>query len=582
MSYLNYDMNSIAAIALLILYFLALIGPAFAAQRFIVPWDTNKFGPDGPWQAVRITLGGDDKSKFIETQNVTQISAYPGGSWTSITFKKSACTEYPNTLCGVGGTWDPDPDQLDRQHIFYSPSWENKASGFYANDSRIVALGLTIGTTTVWNASLGSCSTGSITYPNGKVGGVPLGILALGAEDTKQTFTIRDTVGSAIFAALFPGQLYKDNAIPSYSYGLHIGSAAFDYPGSLAFGGYNKGRVIGPVVSFQNASTVDLLDIGIGVEAGASPFPFDKKDKLLSPGQSKVNPDPTAPYLSLPGETCDDLAKILPVTYDQSLKYYLWNVDDPLFTKIVSSPAYLSFTFPPGPGGSDNVIIKVPFALLNLTLERPITDIPKQYFPCVPYGDSPVLGRAFLQAAFLGRNWNAKTSWLAQAPGPGTARVGLGDQYTDISDGETLIEGYKGSDYFNQSWSGHWSIIQDYGTNETQQDKPNNNPHNPPSKGLSKAAKAGISVGAALGATLLLGVLAFYWRNRAARKKARVQELETRSQAVPYDQNGPPNYYPSQGKAYFNASSPRYELPDMGAQTVEIPDTSTSGARHLQ
>ncbi|KAF2708821.1 hypothetical protein K504DRAFT_289752 [Pleomassaria siparia CBS 279.74] len=222
----------------------------------------------------------------------------------------------------------------------------------------------------VWNASLANAEKGNVTYPNGVVGGVTLGSLALGAEDLSQFFsTSNSKTDEGFTAALFSGKLYKDGEIPSYSYGLHIGSAAFDYPGSLVFGGYNKGRVIAPVTSFADWNAVDLVDIGIGTEDGDSPFNFTTKDKLLSGGQVKVNPNPLSPYLPFPRKTCDNLAGVLPISFDSSTRYYLWNTDDPAYEKIVSSPAYLSFTFPPAPGGSDNVVIKVPFALLNLTLE---------------------------------------------------------------------------------------------------------------------------------------------------------------------------------------------------------------------
>ncbi|KAF1969191.1 hypothetical protein BU23DRAFT_653604 [Bimuria novae-zelandiae CBS 107.79] len=468
-------MNLSPVAACLCYYVLSLmVSFAFAApSSFVVPWGTAKFGPDGPWQAVKVTLGGNDSTIGIKAQNVTEVSVYPGGVWSTKSFTKAACKEYPNSLCGAGGTWDPDPDQLALQRIGFTEDWIIDEAGLNVSDIRYIALGLTIQgstTKTVWNASLSTCDIGHITYPNGIQGGVPLGSLSLGASEEYQTFSLNDRPSDNINAALFPAQLHKEGDTPSYSYGLHIGSASFDYPGSLAFGGYNKGRVIGPVTSFRNETAVDLLDIGIGVEYGASPFAFDAKEELLSTGTTKALPNPLAPYLSLPGTTCENIAKLLPVTYDVSLRYYLWNTHDPLYTKIVSSPAYLSFSFPPSPGHTDNVVIKVPFALLNLTLEHPITDSPKQYFPCVPYERGIVLGRAFLQAAFLGRNWIEGTSWLAQAPGPGPAREGLGEQYTNIEENDAIIEGFEGEGLFNQSWAGHWSIVASQKNNETKPD----------------------------------------------------------------------------------------------------------------
>lgn len=561
-----------------------LLSPASAApNRLVVPWDTTKFGPDGPWQAVRITLGGDDNRMALGSQNVSEVSVYPGGTYSSRVFTKAACDNYPNSLCGIGGTWDPDTDQLSRQRIQYRDDWIIEAAGLNASDTRHLALGLTIQGQTVWNATLATCDTGHITYPNGEIGGVPLGSLSLGAPEMNQTFTLNDEVEDNINAPLFAAQLFQDGYIPSYSYGLHIGSASFDYPGSLAFGGYNKGRVIEPVTSFRNESALKLLDIGMGVEYGASPFKFERREELLSTGVSDARAEPLAPYLSLPSKTCDNIASLLPVTYDPVLKYYLWDTDDQLYTKIVTSPAYLSFAFPSSRGDPDNVIIKVPFALLNLTLDHPISESPKQYFPCVPYEHGIILGRAFLQAAFLGRNWRSGTSWLAQAPGPGIAREGLGEQYANIPDDDTNIVGFEGDDLFNQSWAGHWSIVASQATNDetkpggTNGAKPNDSDGTEPgsieasdsiSGGLSTAAKAGMGVGVAIGAIVLFGVLTWLWRRRSASGKT------PDSQPVTYDYK----YYhhSQQNESLRNGGAPVHELPEhISAEPVEIPDTST-------
>lgn len=155
------------------------------------------------------------------------------------------------------------------------------------------------------------------------------------------------------------------------------------------FGGYDKGRMIGAPTTFQVQPS--LLDIGIGVETGGSPFDFISKSGLLIDGNGEnkaisAAPDPQGPYLSLPKETCDAITENLLIELDSS-GYYLWLVDDARYVDIVSSPAFLSFTFPPSSGDTDNVVIKVPFLLLNLTLGRLLSgrDEPVPYFPCMPY-----------------------------------------------------------------------------------------------------------------------------------------------------------------------------------------------------
>ncbi|KAL5381629.1 hypothetical protein DPSP01_007077 [Paraphaeosphaeria sporulosa] len=497
-----------------------------AAQNFDVPWSSKRYGPDGPWQAVMITLGGVNSTETIQAQNHSDIDVYPGGYWQIYSLVSAACEPFPSSICGSGGFWEPDTDDLSQLYSIAEPFVvDDPAYGLNINKSTRTYMATTIGGKIVYNSSQAFVESASMRYPSGRIGGVTLGALALGADSPNQFFSLDDHIqGNGINTSTFSGGLYLKGDIPSYSFGLHIGSAAFNYPGSLVFGGYNKGRVIDPVTSFQDVNTVDLLDIGIGVEDGKSPFSFANKSNLFldNTGQSQrrnVTIEPLNPYLALPKKTCDGLADILPVTFDKSLDYYTWNLKDPNYEKIVTSAAYLSFTFLPPPGSSDNVIIKVPFALLNLTLSQPITDTPTQYFPCVPFDSTtkaPVLGRAFLQAAFFGRNWNTGYSWLAQAPGPGAgvSAHGLGDARTDIANDATIIEGYQnkdGSNLFNQSWAGHWSVA----SVPTVSNIPTVSPSVvPPPHRLSTGAKAGIGVGAAIAAIAILAAAFMLWRRR--------------------------------------------------------------------
>ena len=554
-----------------------------AIQNFVVPWSTKKYGPDGPWQAVIITAGGNETGPPIRSQNTSDLSVYPGGSYESMTFAAWACEEYPDTLCGVGGTWNPDPYQVDQQPISWPANWTDESTGIHVEQAKHVVLAITINERTAYNASLASASYGNVSYPNGKVGGMPLGTLALGADKTVQEFGQNpNNVSEKINAYTFAGWLYDNQITPSYSYGLHIGSAAFNYPGSLVFGGYDKGRVIEPVTAFLTEKAVQLIDISIGVASGGSPFNFTSKTKLLSTGQISIWPDPLAPYLSLPRETCDNLASVLPITFDEDLGYYLWDTDDPTFAKIVSSPSYLGFTFPPTAGAAENVVIKVPFALLNLTLEAPITDTPKQYFPCVPTKFENKLGRAFLQAAFIGRNWNTKTSWLAQAPGPGPARQGLGEgQQVDIANDATMIEGFKGDDTFFNSWKREWSLLasQGGGRNVSQSGGDGNNSA---SSGLSTGVKAGIGVSAALGAIALLAALIFCLKRSSKNKASQLNQHEAGVQHTTYNKN---EKTPTEHCAYEahngrNNSEPTAELPCTRQYPVELDDTTIRSSRH--
>ncbi|KAI4721240.1 hypothetical protein E4T48_02372 [Aureobasidium sp. EXF-10727] len=448
-----------------ILTFISFLVPRTDAQSYIaVDWSKRVYGPDGPWNAVSVQVGGMSNSTPIGLQQ-SQVDLYPGSTWSTFIPTKVSCDSAASASCGQGATWLPDLDRGTEP----SPEWNvtvNWQPTFDYNNTKtylrgfVVPQAITIGKNTIYQADLVSVGFddddgNSVTYPNGVTAAPQLGFLALTAgRDEKyvaQNFGKSTTNTSAGVASVWipGGYLYSQKIIPSYSYGLHIGSAALNYPGSLLLGGYDKARVIGPYTTYGSQNPT-LLDIGIGVETGGSPFSFQNKTGLLvlDDNDDNINVEivPHSPALYLPPKTCDGFTKVLPIYFDQTTKYYLWNTSDPAYKQIVTSPAYLSFTFPPAPGASNNVTIKIPFALLNLTLSTPIVSKPLQYFPCqatVPSADNGLtygLGRAFLQGAFVGWNVNANIGWVAQAPGPGDSNIGLGSENKVIADDATELE----------------------------------------------------------------------------------------------------------------------------------------------
>lgn len=498
---------------------LLLTSLAAAQRNFAVPWSSTTYGPDGPWQAIKVQVGGNRPDERIDLQS-SEVDLYPGGTYTSYILTPAACKPFVDRgSCGKGGMWDANPRDSSYE-ISWTASFEDAPINQTSGGCKFNIQAITINEWTAWNASLVAVDNVTVTMANGQTWGPLLGRLALGGEKTIQQFTKSNKGRGTFNASIYPGALYDQGRIPSYSYGLHIGSVAHAYTGSLVFGGYDKGRVIGPYTTFPD-DTINLLDIGIGVETGGSPFPFETKQGLLK-NKSKhvpldVMPDPTVPYLHLPGGTCEAIAKLLPVTMDSETGYYMWDTDDPLFQRITSSPAYLGFTFPPASGKKDNIIIKVPFALLNLTLDSPIINSPRPYFPCSSFtpgdGDYYRLGRTFLQAAFIGRNWPAKVSWLAQAPGPGVQGEGLGVTLQDIPDRATTIDYFDPTGQFAYSWSKHWKALA--GTKPAPP-KATESAHT--ASGLSPAAKAGIGAGSGVAGLLALGALAFFVASRRRSK----------------------------------------------------------------
>ena len=446
-----------------------------------------------------------------------------------------------------------------------------------------VVLAITINERTAYNASLASASSGDVSYPNGNVGGVSLDILALGADKTVQEFHQNpNNISEKINAYTFNGWLYDNKLTPSCFLWPAYRLRCLQLSLITCVEGYGKGRVIEPITAFSTKKAVQLLDISIGIASEGSPFNFTTKEKLISTGQSSIWPDPLAPYLYLPRQACDNLASVLPISFDEDLKYHLWHTKDPDFAKIVSSPSCLGFVFPPTVGAAHNVVIKVPFALLNLTLEAPVTDTPKQYFPCVPTKFENKLGRAFIQAAFIGRNWNTKTSWLAQAPGPGPARQGLGEgQHVDIANDATMIKGFDGEDMFLNSWKGQWSLLESQGGGGNGS-QPGGDRNTSASSGLSTGAKAGIGVGAVLGAFALLAAFIFWWKSSTRNKASQPHVHDAGIQHIEYDEYEKKctNHGVHEVPNSWNDNEPMVELPGIRQYPAELGDTTVQSSRY--
>jgi hypothetical protein len=538
------------------------------AQRCIsVPPSSRHYGQDGPWGAVTVNYGGYPNRGTPDAVQWTPIDLFPGGEWSSVLISPQSCLKNSTGLCGIGGTADPTgvAQTVDNRSIGVTGgigknnganSGLNMGGEFYTQTMNIGASGTNDGGSTVYNTSTVIVKEMNLTTPSGKTfTDIEVGFLALGAGAPYNTFGYDSYQGQTpdpIVAWNLPGYFYDQDQIPSFSYTLHVGSAALDYPPSLTFGGYDQGRIVGPATMFRVSTpdesdqripaVVKLLDIGIGVHNGGSPFNFTSKDGLLIKSDNTkrdipVSPDPIDPYLSMPKETCDAIAAELPVNYDQS-GYYLWDTEDSSYSKIVSSPAYLSFTFPSSAayGTPDKVVIKVPFKLLNLTLGPSLSGLtkPVPYFPCMPYrpesqDDHYFLGRAFLQAALFGRNWSKQLAWLAQAPGPGSSREGLGYAPKDLATDDWPVA-LSGDAYqqFNSTWSDYWvPLSEDTPTDSSvphpDEDTKENTKED--TNGLSVGVKAGIGAGAGAFCLALIVIAALVWRRRT-RKTSTASQAE--------------------------------------------------------
>lgn len=515
-----------------------LVARAFAADPpspFGMTWSSKSFGPDGPWQAVQIDVGTPAQT----------IALYPGGTFRShlltpricsnVTLSPDACFASPAGLYAV------ESSSTALQSVIKFPAATDYSHGGLQVQGRqgIGAIDqMNIGTSgglrktiTVPNVTIAAYDDIAAMYPSGSIKALQVGTLGLGYLGTEnQSFTLPGQ--PMINGSLIPGYLQATDLIPSNSFGLHIGSVKSKIKGSLYFGGYDQTRICGNISTQRGPfagiepdddgkkGLIDLLDIGINVIEGSSPFNTSTITNLLASSNSSIGPAlsvsllPEAPYLDLPKSSCDAIAAWLPVTYNMDLGLYTWNTNDPLYAQIVSSPSVLSFVFRKDQINTQNITINVPFMLLNLTLEAPLVTSTVPYFPCNAQSNGKYsLGRSFLQAAFVGANWNSNNNegvwWLAQAPGP---NIGSQSNVKSIADQDASI--LPSSNDWAASWKG---ILVPY-SGQSASPGPTNTASSPstpnPSTGLSTGAKAGIGASVVVSAIGTIALCAFLFHRR--------------------------------------------------------------------
>ncbi|MCJ1312566.1 hypothetical protein MMC25_006240 [Agyrium rufum] len=517
---------------------LAVVAPLIKAgpAPVSIGWNTQEsFGPDGPWQGVQVSIGTSDDAEFNTGSTVT---LYPGGEWDSQILTGAFCNGTTSGCfadqAGLYNNTQSISAEYDVQLVPSLGQWGSDSVLNITGERSIIIDRITWQTDTSYavpNFVFGAVNSSNARLPNGNYYSTQVGSLALGAPDQSQHFGEQD--GSSITGNLITGYLSNQSIIPSSSWGLHIGSVPQKISGSLNLGGFDQSRALGKVGSFDldggNTPKVQLIGIEMGAITGGTPFNTTDITGLYQFDGNTSAPtilNPALPYLFLPQATCDAIAAYLPVTYQASVGLYTWNIDDPNYVTIVSSPAYLGFTFAL-PGGT-NMTIQVPFPLLNLTLEAPILNQPQAYFPCKPYytpDGSYHLGRAFLQAAFLGINWDSRKFFVAQAPGPNTGP----SQITAIHSSDTTI-GSNTIDTYKGSWSAAWTPLpspssSSPSTNSSSAPESSGQPvsqNSSSSSGLSDSAKIGIGVGIGIVVVLLIAGIAacLLLRNKKKRRNA--------------------------------------------------------------
>ncbi|KAK3320218.1 aspartic peptidase domain-containing protein [Cercophora scortea] len=446
---------------------------SYGAPPAIYPLELGTFGPDGPWQGLSVPLGHRDVDTYLDSidtfpfwpspwSSVSEILTVPGGGklsqWPDAPLDYTRSDPFYNST----NTGTVTQDAMS----FFDKDWDRF---YHADHVPVVAI-------SSWNVS---------RSVNGAFYAPRVGTLGL-AHSTMENGSLLQ-------------QLNGETGLTN-SFGLHINTARFNGPGSFILGGYDQRRVLGKVGVFDLMDEdmgflprVFLSDVTLGVQVGLSPFndttmglernfsifqgtQNDQADQLTQrhrgqAGSAMVVPDPTVPLIYLPPGTCEKAASYLPVTWDSFFEYYVWDVSSPRYARIVNSPAYMGFVLTDRQG--NNVTIKMPFRVLDLSLSSPIDDPPVAYFPCKSVDSTTgywKLGRAFLQAAFLGVNYNNNLTFLAQAPGPWLSNQWGVNEIHEIHPDDVNLLSHDISEFEN-SWSRDWTITTEAADGPSGNDK---------------------------------------------------------------------------------------------------------------
>lgn len=124
--------------------------------------------------------------------------------------------------------------------------------------------------------------------------------------------------------------------------------------------------------------------------------------------------DSILPDLWLPQNVCDFLAQTLNLTFDSTTGRYL--IDSSTHSALREASPEFTFTLSASQPPTETLNIVLPYSAFDLWLQPPIYESPVPYFPIrvTPDESDFILGRAFLQEAYIAIDWERGNFTLGQ------------------------------------------------------------------------------------------------------------------------------------------------------------------------
>lgn len=185
--------------------------------------------------------------------------------------------------------------------------------------------------------------------------------------------------------------------------------------GSLVLGGYDASRFTASNISFPLGGPHNLsIQVAVSSLLGMNTL-SGTRALLESNEPTTFTIDSSVADLWLPRDSCDLFVAAFGLIYDASTDLYL--VNDTMHSQLMGQDASVTFTISGTSNLTSTTNVVMPYSAFSLNASIPLYNSSTRYFPIRKgaYESQYVLGRAFLQEAYLFVDWETQGFTLGQA-----------------------------------------------------------------------------------------------------------------------------------------------------------------------
>jgi hypothetical protein len=386
-------------------------GKSVACQCYKLKISSNQSqrdGADGKWSTFHVQVGG----QVVRLLPGTSSTA---GTSTWVIIPEGCSVANPNlTNC-----------EFDRGYLFrrnQSTSWSTRhlsGQGLYSLTLLIEGeLGLSgngyYGFDTI---NPGLPGSGLPTVQNQVIAGIGTNdfwLGSLGLSPYSFNFTDFSEPQPSLLSTFF-----NQSLIPSLSWSYTAGAYYKSPPvlGSLTLGGYDSTRFTPNNVSFPFGADFsrDLL-----VRLRSITYDTFGSPPLLVSGID-IFLDSMVSQMWLPVEVCQQFEQAFNLTWNATAELYI--IDETTHSALLAKNPTFTFTIANGSDSGDSAVdIVFSYASFDLNITQPYVDSEQRYFPLKQAHNSSqyILGRVFLQEAYITADYNRQNFSVSQALFPGT------------------------------------------------------------------------------------------------------------------------------------------------------------------